>query len=85
MHAFDALNGSKSHAIDRHLQAFPFDLLTVPLRGRVVINELTTAIDTDVILFTSAIAIFTNMRRLALRALHQNSPRFIPSLCNADF
>jgi len=72
MHAFNALNRSKPHAIERHSQAFPFYLFAVSLKGHIVINELTSTIDTNVILFTSPLAIFTNMRRFALRALHSN-------------
>jgi len=43
-----------------------------------VVNELATTIDTSVILFTSAFAVFANMRRLAFWALHLRYPQFIP-------
>lgn len=84
MNAFDPLNGSKSHAINRHLQALAFNLIAVTWGQCVVFNELTTTIDADVILFTSSLTILANMRRLALWALHLSCPQFIPSLCNAS-
>jgi hypothetical protein len=83
MHACDALNAAKSHAIDIHFQALGFDLIRVSFGRRVDINELATTIYANVILFTSAFAILTGMAGTAFGTLHQVQPQFIAPLCNA--
>jgi hypothetical protein len=60
------------HAIDIHSQALLFDVITVALGRRVVVNELTAATDTDMILPTSSMSILTDVSGLIFRALHQN-------------
>jgi hypothetical protein len=71
MHTFDPFDTSKTHAIDIHFQAFSFHLIAVASGGFITINKLATAIDTDVILLTLLLTIFTDVSTVAFWALHK--------------
>jgi len=61
MNSLDPFNAAKSHAIDIHFEAFPFDILTVASRRFTGDNKLSATIHANVILFTFLDPIFTDM------------------------
>lgn len=69
MHTLDSFNIAKAHAINIHFQAFSFHIIAVASGGLVAIDELVTTIDTDVILLTLLLAIFTDVSGVAFWAL----------------
>lgn len=70
MYTFDSFDGTKSHAINIHLQAFLLDVLGVALWWTVNINKLTTTLGANVILFLSSLTILPNLRTLTVWTLH---------------
>lgn len=60
MYPLDSLNSAKSHAVGIHLQALSFDFMAVAFL-LVTVEELTVAIDTNMILFAVLLAIFLDM------------------------
>lgn len=83
MNSCRTFNCTKTHTVDVHFQALPFDSIRVAFWWVVNIYKLTTAVGTNVILFTSALPVFPNLRRLTVWTLHSTYPQFISLLCNA--
>lgn len=72
MYAFYSFNTAKAHPVDVHFQAFPFYLVTVALSRFIAVNELATAIHTDVILFIFILSVLTDMGQVTFRTLHKD-------------
>jgi hypothetical protein len=47
MHPFDSFNASEAHAINAHLQAVSLNFIQIALGRLIAIDELATAIDTN--------------------------------------
>ena len=60
VNTFDTFNASKSHAVDIQFEAFTLEFIGIRRRRIIGFNKLTTAGFTEVILFTSLLAILTN-------------------------
>jgi hypothetical protein len=60
VNAFDSFNASKSHAVDIHFETFTLKLIGIWRRWVIGFDELSPTSFTEVILFTSLLAIFTD-------------------------
>lgn len=81
MNSCGTLNGAAT--INVQFQALLFDIIRVTFWWIIDIYKLTTAVRTNVILFTSALSVFPNRPRLTVWTLHSTYPQFISLLCNA--
>jgi hypothetical protein len=61
MYSFNPLNCSKVPTMDRHFEAFTFDLFRVTFMRLAAIYKLSATTDTNIILFTFSLTIFINM------------------------
>jgi hypothetical protein len=74
MHPFESLNSPKARLIDVHSETFTLERIGVASRRIIVVDELTTTFDTNVILFTFLLAVLTDMSGSTLRTLHCRLP-----------
>lgn len=83
MWRFAPRHRARSHTVGVHQQTLPVDFLGIALR-LILVNELPPTVDANMILLAFAFPIFTNVIRLAFRALYGKRPQFIFALCNAE-
>jgi hypothetical protein len=59
VNAFDSFNATKSHAVDLQVETFTLELIVIARRRVLGFNELPPTIFTQIILFTSLLAVLT--------------------------
>jgi hypothetical protein len=59
VNTFDSFNAAKSHAVDIYFETFTLELIVIVRRWIIDFNELSATVLTQVILFTSLLAVLT--------------------------
>ena len=67
-----SLNGTEPQTIDIQFQTFALHVVAIASSRFIRVDKLAMTVHTDVILFTSSLAISTDVSRITFRALHRD-------------